>query len=207
MHWYLNFPFSHLWMKVLIRAIFLQLLWRKLFVPLAWGCKGCIFSFCGFLLLSVNTTNLENSSASATPFSNIRCFSPELNATLNSLLSFSISRNGRRCWIAMLLLVFPSSPCDHYQALPTLDLFTHSLEHHSNFIEFSSFSYFRLRFLLQSSWLVSGAGDSWSPTGPSTLKGPALGLMFSCCHLEVLNVFWTRVLDFHFALGPSNHVS
>ena len=69
------------------------------------GCKCCVFSVCGFLLLLVNTTSLKHSSTSATSFSCIHCFSLEVNAALPSLLFFIISRNGRECRLAVLLYV------------------------------------------------------------------------------------------------------
>ena len=51
--------------------------------------------------------------------------------------------------------------------------------------------------------LVSWIWSVYSHTGSRTRKGPMLGLMSCCYHLEV----WKRVPCFPFALGPANYVA
>lgn len=46
--------------------------------------------------------------------------------------------------------------------------------------------------------------DLCSHTGFHTSKGPALGLMLSCCHLETLNSFGTRDLTSSICTQPHN---
>ena len=43
-----------------------------------------------------------------------------------------------------------------------------------------------------------------SHTHPGALKGPILGLMLCCSHLEVRNGFWTSTPRFHFVPGPTD---
>lgn len=49
--------------------------------------------------------------------------------------------------------------------------------------------------------IVSQAHSLWDHAGPLTHKGVMLGLMFSCCHYEILN-FWTRGPAFSVCSGP-----
>lgn len=76
---------------------------------------------------------------------------------------------------------------------------------HPNLIQTSNLS----PFLIQ----IPSGRTSFTGVGPMEsdsvqhLEGfPMLGLRLCCCHLGILNTFWTKDLHFHFALGSAKYV-
>lgn len=51
-------------------------------------------------------------------------------------------------------------------------------------------------------WSLYGFLSHILSTGTHTQKGSAFGLIFSCCHLEILNNLWTRGPIFSFCTDP-----
>lgn len=76
---------------------------------------------------------------------------------------------------------------------------------HPNLIQTSNLS----PFLIQ----IPSVRTSFTGVGPvesdsvQHLEGfPMLGLRRCCCHLGILNTFWTKDLHFHFALGSAKYI-
>ena len=63
-----------------------------------------------------------------------------------------------------------------------------------------------LNIKLRASWGY-GLGRLRGHVTYAVTQSPTLGWMLYCYHLEILNSFWTRKINFHFALGPANYAA